>query len=273
MSTETPQRAQKLRRIAVWMARIVGGLLALVVLVILTLYAAQAWSVHKAERMIAQLELLRPGAPTADFLRVVGDAEAETSSNGDITYRSGIEAGPWRWHWLNRQIWDLSDRWHPQLNRAINACGLQTWFVSAYATTHAGRIVEIDFGAWIHGRYETLGVEWSMEPYPIQPRYKGDVSASTPRLQRASHNWFHITSSMSGEGIAQRLSTQSTPEELAARHINTKCLNSFGGCRGLCELLPEYHALYKNTGGAVCGIPSAPCDPPDKISACKTSGQ
>jgi hypothetical protein len=167
-----------------------------------------------------------------------------------------MTAGAFRFRGPSQVMWRLPDSLREGLNRA----GLRYWRLTAFASIHNERIESVSVTLYSVGRYEALGSNWGFSNR-IPPQYAR--WATSPEQQRTYMGWYHITSVPSGEGFHVYATPGSTQKELRARRINRRCLFSFRGCDGLCELLPDAVPVLKernSSSGGGTGAPPSRCE-------------
>src|ERR1700674_1887937 len=215
------------------------------------LLAQEGYSARESSMMLDRLERLRMGDPAGDFEQAVRGCKIEKT---DSEYFCGVTAGAFRigWPWI--LMWRLPDEWAYKVSEFRDRAGLRFWRLTASASVLEGHVQLISGGFFVVGRYETLGANWQIiEPLPA--RYRRQTN---PDQLRTYMGWFHITSVPSGEGFRIEATADSTGKELLARRINRKCLFSFRGCDGLCELLPDAIPVLKDRAQSWGGCTSVP---------------
>jgi hypothetical protein len=240
-------------RVALWS----GSLLVLAPLLLyLSLLAVQAYSVHQASIALTQLENLRLGDPASSFDRAVSPFRVEAGTHV-------LNAGAYRWSWAWEKLWLFNQSWGDELFYWFNRAGLRWWNVRASSSSQNEKLTGISVGFMVVGRYEMLGTGWRLDP--DHPSVWG-LGPHTEVDRRTLVRWFHITSMPNGEGWEIVATPESTPAELAARHINRNCLLTLRGCDGLCELLPQAMTVLRERGtdwGGYTSVPASPCQNKD----------
>jgi hypothetical protein len=237
--------------------------LAVVLLIIfayLSLLALEAYSARRAANMLDKLELLRMGDPAEDFGRAVRGCKV---IKNDSEYLCVATSGAF---WLT-EPWVLlakllPDKWSYRLSEYLNRAGLRYWRLAVSASVQQGRIERLSVRFFVNGRYEQLGADWALVP-ELSQFIRESRRLSADQL-RTYLGWFHIMSVPSGEGFKVLATKTSTERELRARRINRKCLFSFRGCDGLCELLPDAVPVLNHRGqgwGGCTGAPRSRCEP------------
>jgi hypothetical protein len=242
--------------------RILGLAVTAVLIGVTLLYVAlltmQAYSKRQASRILDRAEALRVGAPQTNFEAAVEGCPLQRDSEGiGCVLTSGAYRFPTLWIELGKV---LPDSWFEAIWGFSNRAGLRYWRLHIYASSQDGNLQKITANIYVVGRYEALGAEWGNRS-ELPSMYAG--RARNADEQRTYLNWYHITSRPSGEGLGIYTTPQSTPKELLARRINRKCMLSFRGCDGLCELLPDampvLAARHQDLGGTC--VPRSPCEP------------
>jgi len=222
------------------------------------LFGMQIDSAHQASLLLDQVEGLRPGASYSDFENAIHGCRIEKTDSGDVCT---LRAGAYRLEQLWTFVSKLPDGWSDRILNLSYKAGLRYWQLTVSASPENDRIRRVSLGLFLVGRYEALGTQWLIaDTVPI--RY--DQFMRTVDDRRTYMNWYHITSRPSGEGFGIYATASSTNKELLARRINRKCLTSFGGCDGLCELLPNAVGVLeerKRGWGGCTDVPHSRCEP------------
>ncbi len=247
------------------MARRFGKFLTLVVVcalgVFLALYLSllglEAYSAGKAAKVLSEIESLRIGDPVANFEKVVSGIPTRYSEHV-------LTAGAWEVIGkLPRPLAQVFSSF--KLREILCRAGLRWWELGVSADVQHAKLSALSVWLLVDGRYEMLGTRWTLTPGIPWPESEMELTGDD---LRTPIGWFHITSARGGEGIRINATDLSTKEELAARTVNRKCLLSFRGCGGFCELLPDVVPVLKErkrNWGTSTGVPRAPCDPvPEK---------
>jgi len=229
-----------------------------VMLLYIGLLGMQAHSKRQASRILDRIEALRVGDPQTKFESAVEGCLLERDSEGT---RCVLTSGAYRFQPLWIELWKvLPDSWSEAIWESSNKAGLRYWRLNIFASAQDGLVRNISANLYVVGRYEALGTEWTIgSDLPSRYAREGRDIDDT----RTYMSWYHITSRPSGEGFRIYTIPQSTPKELLARKINRKCMLSFKGCDGLCELLPDAMAVladrHLDWGGHAC-VPRSPCE-------------
>ena len=219
-----------------------------------SLLGMQGYSAKQASTVLSQLESLKIGDPASSFDHAVSGLRTEAGVHV-------LTAGAFQFEQLWNLVWKLPQEWADELMYISSRAGLRWWRLTTSASVQEGRIRRVSVGFMVVGRYEMLGAGWSLAP---------DIPSFYERMpltedERRTHmGWFHITSMPSGEGFRIDATGQSTEKELHARRINSKCLLSFRGCDGLCDLLPRAVPVLrdrKSDWGGYTNVPRPACDP------------
>lgn len=233
------------------------GLLALLAVLYLFLLADQAYLARRCSRILDRLELLRMGDSAEDFDSAVNGCPTEGTNSGRICILTG---GALHFGMAAKLVSDLPDDWGYKVSWFLDRAGLRYWRFVTSDSVQNRRIQSISVGLFVAGRYETLGARWGIsEALPVQYD-KLELSADQ---QRTYMGWFNITSVPGGEGFSIHATPASTESELRARRINRKCLLTYRGCDGLCELLPDAVPVSrerKSTWGGWTGAPPSKCE-------------
>ena len=217
----------------------------------------QAYSAWQASSTLDRLESLRVGSPEAEFLRAVKSCKVQHSEWG--TWYE-LTSGAQRFESPVRLLSKLPDDWHQRVESIAWRAGLRYWDLRVSAVISEGRVVKVDTDLFLIGRYETLSARWRVSEH-IEGRYPSDPIANE-HLATYMY-WNHITSNPSGEGYNIYVTPASEPSEWQATHINRRCLFSFRGCDGFCELLPAAARLLrerKQTFGGCTDVPRSWCE-------------
>ena len=237
------------------MRRVALGILAFFtlppVLLYLILFAMEVYSAHRASVALTQLEILKLGDPASSYDRAVSSFQIEAGTHV-------LTAGAYRLERLWDRLWLLDQQWGDELFYLCNRAGLRWWNLRTSASSQNGRLTRISVGFMVVGRYEMLGGGWTLAP--DHPSVWG-LRPLTDLDSRTFLHWFAITGMPSGEGLEINATPESTVNELAARHINRKCLLTMQGCDGLCELLPRAAKVLRERGTDWGGYTSAPPSP------------
>ena len=239
-------------------ARFVVAALALLIASLVALYMCllgmQAYSARQASIALSRLETLKLGDPAASYDQAVSGLRNEAGVHI-------LTAGAFWFPELWDCAWKLPERSALELMHLSSRAGLRWWRLTTSASTQDGKIGGVFVRLMVAGRYETLGAAWALEPH-IPSLYEQWPLSLDER--RTYVGWFSITSWPSGEGFHINATGQSTGKELLARRINGKCLFSFRGCDGLCELLPDAVPVLQDRRrgwGGGTGAPRSACDP------------
>ena len=237
------------RRVAL---RVVVFLTLQPVLLYLVLFAMEAYSAHQASVALTQLENLRLGDPASSYDRTVSAFKTEA---GVYVLNAGAFRLERLWDWMWTSGPDRAEKLYYFASRA----GLRWWRLTTSAAAENGKLTRVSAGFMVVGHYEMLGTGWNLEA-------SHDLSLGTGRTptdadRRTFLHWTAITSMPSGEGLIIEVTPESASTELAARHINRKCLLTMHGCDGLCELLPRAAKVLRERGTGWGGYTSAPPSP------------
>ena len=221
---------------------------------------AEAVSARNAARKLDRVEALRLGDPMSDFTQIIGACkldDPDRATDVGCTITSGAHWFEFPWSLLARL--PVERTW--PMYRLLEKAGLRSWSLTVCAREEGGRLRSISARFFVVGRYETLGTSWEISEQV--PTRRGRTDRLTSDEQRTYFHWYHITSGISGEGLRIQTTPRSTVEELRARRINRRCLMSFRGCDGLCELLPDAMPLITKRGiGLGCtSVPESWCEP------------
>jgi hypothetical protein len=248
---------RSLRRTILWTASV---LLALPVVLYLALFSLQGFSVWQASRLLTRAEALQLGASKAAVEEALQPCKTEWR---DSRCQWNLTSGPYRSRTVLEQLWKLRKPWPDRILQLLEKGGLRYWQINIAASLPDNRLQRLELGLYSVGRYEALGTAWTIAPG--SPEYPRTTITPIPGEDKTSMHWFHITSDPSGEGFRIQVTPGSTPGEIGARRINRKCLISFRGCDGLCELLPQADSLLRKDNrdfGGFTSVPSSPCDSP-----------
>jgi hypothetical protein len=132
----------------------------------------------------------------------------------------------------------------------LSRAGLRGHFVTVNSLIAHGRIQKLSTVLIVDGRYESLGVKWTITASQDErPKFEEN---------RAYGRRFHITSEIGGEGFGFYATSTASEKDLLMRHANPRCLFSFRGCSSLCEILPyAIPAMEKHVGPNVCTEPQS----------------
>src|SRR5579885_2843384 len=200
------------------------------------LLAGNALSAWRISGILNHLEKVRVGDPDTVLMNTEGCAFKQIDSE----YFCQIYHFPFQFEWLDAAIWKLprAATWAERFRRL----GLREQYVSVSATIDHQRVKSIWVADMVAGRYESLGNQWEIAEH-VPERHLDD--SLPPEDLRTFMNWFHITNIRPGEGLHLFVTPTSTPDELRARHANPRCLFSFRGCDGLCDLMPDAIRVLK----------------------------
>jgi hypothetical protein len=234
-----------------------------VVLLYTTLLSMQAYSKRQASHILDRIEALRVDDPQTKFETAVEGCPLQRDREG---IRCVLLSGAYRFQTLWIELWKvLPDSWAEAIWEFSNKVGLRYWRLDIYASLQGSNLQKIAASIYVVGRYEALGAEWGIRS-ELPSRYAS--RARNADEQRTYLSWYHITSRPSGEGLGIYTTPQSTPKELLARRINRKCMLSFRGCDGLCELLPDAMPVlaerHEDLGGTC--VPRSPCESADSAN-------
>ncbi len=242
------------RTLSKFLFLMVAGALSLILVLYLSLLGLEAYSASQAAQVLSGLEALRIGDPVGDFDKVVSGMPTRYGMH--VLGAGGFDAAE---KLAGQRAWSL------KLREILCRAGLRWWELAASADAPNGKLSAVYVRLLVDSRYETLGARWTLTPDIPWPEKEMELSEDD---RRTAIGWFHITSARSGEGLRINATDQSTKEELDARTINRKCLLSFRGCDGFCELLPDVVPVLKErkrNWGTSTGVPRSPCDPaPEK---------
>ena len=219
------------------------------------LLAGNALSAWRISRVLNRLEKIRVGDPAASILDTIEGCAIEQI---DSEYFCQIYHFPLQFEWLDAALAKLPDAamWHERLRHM----GLREQYLSVSAAIDHERVQRISVGLIVAGRYESMGDRWEIADH-IPERHLDASLLDEDR--RTFMNWLHLTSIRPGEGFQLYVTPASTPGELRARHANPRCLFSFKGCDGLCELMPDAIPVLKqrNRGfGGCTNVPHSRCE-------------
>lgn len=221
---------------------------------LLALHAYQAW---RLSRMLNSLEAIRVGDPAASVLHTIRGGC--TIERRESEYVCQIVDLPLQFRWLEGLVWKLPDGW--RISETLDHIGLRGSFLSVSARIDQEHVQSLSVMLIVVGRYESLGSRWEIADRIPQHYY--EEASLGPDDRRTYMTWFHITSIPPGEGFRVYTTPVSTAKELRARHVNSRCLFSFQGCNGLCELLPDAVTVLnerRRGWGGCCGVPHSRCD-------------
>jgi hypothetical protein len=216
------------------------------------LLGTQAYSERQASAALTQLEDLKVGDPASSYDRAVSTFRSEAGVHV-------LAAGAFRFDRMWDLFWKLPQEWADELFYLASRAGLRWWRITSTASVSDGKLSRVSVGFMVVGRYEMLGTGWTLAP--DHPSVWGRIPL-TDVDRRTFLHWFHITSMPGGEGLEIDATPASTAKELHARHINRKCLLTFRGCDGLCELLPGMLAVLRERGtdwGGYTSVPPSSC--------------
>ena len=199
------------------------------------------------------MEALRIGDPATSFLRAMRGCSVEKTASG---YACAVFGRAW----LQKLMWRLPYDWVYRITEFDSRVGLRGGYTVVWCSVNHDRIEKIGLLSIVGGRYESLGMRWEIADR-IPARYDQPELSEDDR--RTYMHWFHITSTVSGEGFAIYATSGSTEKELRARHLNRECLFSFRGCDGLCELLPDAIPVLndrKRAWGGCSSVPASHCE-------------
>ena len=216
-----------------------------------TLLATNALSAWRISRVLNNLEEIRVGDPPASLLRSIKGC---TIQQKESEYFCQIVHFQLQFASLDGLISKASESW--MWDDGFRRLGLHSKYLRILTRIEKGQVQNISTTLIVDGRYESLGQQWELAEH-IPQAYQDDLS-STSEDRRTLMHWFHITSSRPGEGFHVDVTPASTPEELRARHANSHCLLSFGGCDGLCELMPDAIPVLRQRKRGFGGCTNAP---------------
>jgi len=181
------------------------------------------------------------GDPAADFVRAARGCKIKKTTSG---YECFLLAGAFQFDTPWRLIAELPSDWGYKVNEALSRAGLRPWRLAVFSRVNDERIQSINVGFGVVGRgYEALGADWAISE-KIPAHYYADRQLSSDQ-HRTYLGLYHITGAPSGIGFTVYATGGSSENELRARYINRRCMFSFRGCSGLCELLPNAGAVLK----------------------------
>ena len=227
----------------------------------LFLLADQAYLARECSRILDRLELLRVGDAAENFDRSVEACRVENTNSGRMCI---LTASPFRFGVVARLVSALPGDGAYKVSRLLDRAALRYWRFVAQDSVRNGRIEGLSVGLFVVGSYETLGARWGISESLPALYAKLELSADQ---QRTYMGWFNITSIPGGEGFTIHVTPASTERELHARRINRRCLLTFRGCDGLCEILPDAVPVLrerKSTWGGWTGAPPSKCEMGDK---------
>ncbi len=220
-----------------------------------TLLAVHAYQAWRLSRMLNSLEAIRVGDPAASVLQMIRGCTIERIES---EYVCQIVDLPLQFGWLQNLMWKLPDAW--TISDSLDRIGLRGSYLSVSAGIDQEHVQSLSVMLIVVGRYESLGSRWEIADR-IPQRY--EEASLGPDDRRTYMTWFHITSIPPGEGFRVYATPVSTVKELRARHVNFRCLFSFRGCDGLCELLPDAVPVLnerRRGWGGCCSVPHSKCD-------------
>jgi len=222
------------RSLARWTMRIVGGLLALVLIAYLVALGAQVRSVHQAQQRMSQLATLRPGMSVAEYQRIVGGCTPYRAKDNDDDHEY-CTAEPMLSGLIRaRNFLPWMDSVNRNAQPVLSRIGLRPWGLMANVEIHQGRLIRINSTlVFPHAsRRAEIYLTRSLAEYASQ-----DQHARSPQ----SHYYLNnvLWADNEREGDIRPLTPQSTPAELAARQVRTRCLYFSQGCTKMHELLPN----------------------------------
>ena len=219
---------------------------------LLTVHAYQAW---RLSRMLSSLEEIRVGDSAARILQTI---EWCTIERSESEYICQVVDLPLQFGWLQRLTWKLPNE--GRVMDRLDRIGLRGHYLTVTADIDREQVRSLSVTLIVVGRYESLGSKWTIAERIPEHYQHPSLNHDDQRTYLA---WFHITSIPPGEGFAIYATPASTAKEMRARHVNARCLFSFKGCDGLCELLPNAVTVLqqrRRSWGGCCDVPASPCD-------------
>jgi len=224
-----------LHRIALWGARILGSLLALLIALYLLALCDGLYEARRAMRVYNQVLTVRLDDTAAEFNRKapgckVGNTDGEY--NCLVTpIRQRIED---RFDWYMMHAHENAYLWQSIHRQKI---GLRDWHLVLRVAVRQGRLSEMRAEFFVVGRDMMLGCFWGLAP-ELSRASLGTDSTTQANPSMALHVT-NITSSWSGRGYSMEFTPRSDAHDLRMREVNDRCLTSFTGCRDSRELLPN----------------------------------
>jgi hypothetical protein len=208
-----------------------------------SLLALNAYSSWRLSKMLDSLEAIHVGDPSKNILRVIEHCTIERSESG---YLCQVVDFPLHFEFLQKLTWKLPDDW--DVNEILSRIGLRGRYLSVSARIENGHVRKVLVSLIVIGRYESLGNKWEIAD-SIPPQY--DEPSLTALDRRTYMSWFHITSVAPGEGFRLYATPASSPEELLARHVNSRCLSVFADATAFAKCSPMQ--LLSSTSESAAG--------------------
>ncbi len=219
---------------------------------------SQDLSVRRAKRLLDQMDRLRIGDSTEeaeDALSFCGPKKFDNGLGCQIV--SGPFNHPTFWLAASKVLGSSVDA----LLHDLQWIGIRGWLVDASVLIKYGKISQLSVDIEVEGRYDVLMARCIHQSELLSQPKDGRWVPEEER--RTLIRWWGSTPL--GETLVVVLTPRSTEKELRAGEINRGCLSGFGGCRGLCELLPGTTPVLDDReegyGGCVGGVPEAKCRP------------
>lgn len=206
-----------------------------------------SWHVHDylvASRALTNLESIQLGSSPSVFQSAVRGLKCGIEQH---PLQCGMIPGIYRTSLFARFAY-RAPRTTAVLINVMDHVGLRGWDLRASAGTASGSIEQVNVGFLVVGKFETLGASWRL--VRVLPRYRNEPLSSAT----ASAHPFHVTSIPSGEGYEINVTPAATPSEMQARHIDSRCIISLGGCMNLCAILPNVPQLRHSDGTCASGF-------------------
>jgi hypothetical protein len=149
-------------------------------------------------------------------------------------YEYAVEVNPWGFYTLpNPQRSRLQDVLRAVINGVPaplrSRVGMRDWLATVDIAIRGGRVSRVSAAVFVEGRSQWIGHEWTLA---------GEMPRYDMRLRSYTIDGAHLSFRNNGGGAVRHYLTPRAPEDVvqAARSVNTACLTSFLGCRGMCDL-------------------------------------
>lgn len=208
-----------------------------------------AYQIHRASRMLTSVRVVKVG-DSEESIRPLLERYGGSRWNQQLgaleDYNYVLEINPWRFPTIsNPMSVPIRKALNPRLRRAI---ALRNWMVWSEIAIKQHQVVAIQAETYVEGKTKWLGTVWRLSEKPREFERDPNVEYLQwpPELKRdfVSPAILEIV----GGGTTWQFWVKPTSPTLQ-RHVadrwNFGCLDSFGGCNSVCELLPEAAPYFK----------------------------